>query len=442
MYLSYYQLKKQPFQIAADPEFLWLGEKHREGLASLKYGVLDNKGFLLLTGDVGTGKTTLINALVKSLGDEVVVARIPDPGMSKLDFMNFIARSFRIEQEFDRKEPFLYHLEQFLNAASGQNKTVLLVIDEAQRIEPDLLEEIRLLSNIERPEKKLLNIFLVGQNEFNDILSRPGSRALRQRITINYALEALDEEETGELIRHRLWVAGAGYDIFSAEAIEEIHALSHGLPREIIIICDHCLLTGYVRDEQIISKEIVVASAEAFRLPVFSADTSTAATNQSQAETGGEVLEDAAETQPDPLEIYPEIPSFRPWKMAVSLVASVVVIGAAAFVLQRHINKPLFQEVGDYSARVFQALPFSEKKVVEQASAFSGKAQSPGWGSPSENSAPAKMESMQSESDRGPQNVRPVAYASSSPAEKNPLRKWCRTRLLLHLKTFLPGRRR
>jgi general secretion pathway protein A len=295
MYLSFYHLKENPFQISADPKFLWLGPKHEEGLATLKYGVLDKKGFLLLTGDVGTGKTTLVNALLNTLGKDVLVAVIRDPNLEPLDFYNYIAHAFKMGREFERKGSFLIYFEKFLVEAHAAGKTVLLIIDESQRITQDLLEEVRLLSNIERHDCKLLNIFFVGQIEFNDILLRPENRAIRQRITVNYTIPTLTEMETGMYIRHRLEVAGLHEEIFSPQlvqedrakeydeyslelpedqkeiftfgAIQEIFSYSRGYPRLINIICDRCLLTGFVEDAAIITPEIVRECREELRIP-------------------------------------------------------------------------------------------------------------------------------------------------------------------------------
>lgn len=249
MYLSYYNLKEKPFQISTDPKFLWLGEKHKEALAILRYGIIDNKGFLLLTGDVGTGKTTLINALLNSLGEETIVAKVFDPGLETLDFFNFVANSFGMERKFESKGEFLIHLDHFLHKAYFENKKVLLIIDEAQRLKPELLEEIRLLSNIEKQKNKLLNIFFVGQNEINEILSRTENRALRQRITLNHDIDPLTENETEEYIRYRLRVAGCESQIFDSEAFHEIFSFSRGYPRLINIICDLALLSGYVKEK-------------------------------------------------------------------------------------------------------------------------------------------------------------------------------------------------
>lgn len=257
MYRSHYKLKEKPFQISPDPKFLWLGEKHKEALATMKYGILGNKGFMLLTGDAGTGKTTLINTLVNSLDEEIIVATVPDPGLDNLDFYNFISNVFGIKGNYNSKGPFLLHFSQFLNQAYADNKKVLLIIDEAQRLSQDLLEEIRLLSNIEKENTKLLNIFFVGQNEFNDILKAKVNKALKQRIPISYNIEPLSENEIGEYIRSRLKVAGSEENIFSSEAIHEIFLFSCGLPRLINIICDHALLTGYVKGAKKINLDII-----------------------------------------------------------------------------------------------------------------------------------------------------------------------------------------
>ncbi len=267
MYLSYYNLNEKPFQISTDPKFLWLGEKHKEALAILTYGILDNKGFLLLTGDVGTGKTTIINTLLNNLDDDVIAAHVPDPDLEHLDFFNFIANVFSIDKKFSTKGEFLNHLSKFLHDAYSKNKKVLLIIDEAQRLKPELLEEIRLLSNIERQDTKLLNIFFVGQEEFNNVLIEPENRALRQRITINYYIEPLTENETKEYIKHRLNIAGSKRNIFSSSAIGEIFSFSKGFPRLINIICDLALLTGYVKEQKTINELIIKECAKELQIP-------------------------------------------------------------------------------------------------------------------------------------------------------------------------------
>jgi len=253
MYLSYYNLNEKPFQISTDPKFL--------------YGILDNKGFLLLTGDVGTGKTTIINALLNNLDEDVIAAHVPDPGLEDLDFFNFIANVFSINEKIGTKGDFLNHLSKFLHDAYSKSKKVLLIIDEAQRLKPGLLEEIRLLSNIEKQDTKLLNIFFVGQKEFNNTLIEPENRALRQRITINYFIEPLTENETREYVNYRLNVAGSKRNIFSSSAIREIFSFSKGFPRLINIICDLALVTGYVKEQKTINANIISECAKELQIP-------------------------------------------------------------------------------------------------------------------------------------------------------------------------------
>jgi general secretion pathway protein A len=268
LYLSHYNFTEKPFQITTDPKFIWLGEKHLEALSTLKYGVAENKGFLLLTGDVGTGKTILINCLVTKLDIKATIATIPDPDLEIIDFFNSLADSFKINKKFESKGDFLVHLKDFLHKAHAENKFVLLIIDEAQRLNHKLLEEIRLLSNIELYHKKLINIFFVGQNEFNDILMEEQNRAVRQRITLRYNIDPLTKSETGEFIKHRLEVAGAKGNIFSTSAILEIHLFSGGYPRLINVMCDHALLTGYTKGMKKVDVKIIRECAKELKIPV------------------------------------------------------------------------------------------------------------------------------------------------------------------------------
>ena len=268
MYETHYNLKTMPFQITTDPKFLWLGEKHSEALATLKYGILENKGFLLLTGDVGTGKTALINRLIQMIDVAAIVGKIPDPGLNSLEFFNFLAVEFEMNKKFDSKGEFLIHLKHFLHKAHFSQKKVLLIIDEAQRLNHSLLDQIRLLSNIELQDKKLINIFFVGQTEFNEMLMEDRHRAVRQRITVSYHIDPLTEAETRLYIKHRLKVAGATRDIFGRDAVREIFNYSGGYPRLINIICDHALLTGYSYDLKSIDKKVIKECELELQIPV------------------------------------------------------------------------------------------------------------------------------------------------------------------------------
>ncbi len=276
MYTSFYNLQKKPFQISSDPAFIWLGEKHKEALATLTYGVMDNKGFMLLTGDVGTGKTTLINTLIKGLSDDVLYASIPDPRLGLNDFLNYVASAFKIKRSFKSKGKFLIYFSEFLQSAHDSNKKVLLLIDESQLLTQNMLEEIRLLSNIQKDGDNLLNIFFVGQDEFNEILGRQENRAVAQRLTLNYHLAPLTEYETTQYIKHRLQVAGTSEQLFDDEAIQEIQAYSGGFPRRVNIICDHCLLTGFVKEQKMIDAEIVRICAHDLKIPQYTATSKAA----------------------------------------------------------------------------------------------------------------------------------------------------------------------
>jgi type II secretory pathway predicted ATPase ExeA/predicted Ser/Thr protein kinase len=266
MYLSFYELNKKPFQTSSDPSFLWMGEKHKDALAMLKYGIMENRGFIKLTGDVGTGKTTLLNALKETLGPDVVTADILNPGLEKLDFLNFMAASFGLKETFRSEGGFLTGFREFLETCYLNGKQVLLIIDEAQRLTQEMLDEIRLLSNIERQAIKLLNIFLVGQDGLDDILHRHENRALQQLMAISYRLEPLTEHETGEFIAHRLKVAGAGYSIFTVDAAREVYFFSKGYPRLVNTICDYAMLAGYAADKKTIGADDIRESAGKLKL--------------------------------------------------------------------------------------------------------------------------------------------------------------------------------
>ncbi len=267
MYLSHYNFCAKPFQITADPASIWLGEKHAETLANLQYGIEENKGISLLTGDVGTGKTTVINALLKNIDEKVIAVMIPDPGLSPIDLYNVLSDEFKMNRNFSNKGDFLNHLKPFLYETYLQNRTILLIIDEAQNISHELLEEIRLLSNIESADAKLINIFIAGQNEFNAILEENRNRAFKQRIGIRYHLDPLNDSETHEYINHRLKAAGSDKEIFSSKAIAQIHISSAGFPRLINTICDLALLTGYSLGKDKIDENIIKECARELELP-------------------------------------------------------------------------------------------------------------------------------------------------------------------------------
>ena len=268
MYLDHFHLKEKPFLLNTDPQFLWLGKKHRKALTILQSGVQENKGLLLLTGEIGSGKSMLISALISLLDRKtVVVAKLSDPGLERKEFLFLVAHSFGIGRKEVSRESFTEAMDSFLSTLYSQEKTALLIVDEAQIMTPSILEEIRLLSNMEYRHAKLLNIFLVGQNEFNLMLLEPNNRSLRERITTIYNLELLSATETATYISHRLKVAGTENKIFTDDALHEIHVFSNGSPRQINIMCDIALLHGFNKGVMKIDREIIRACKDRVRVP-------------------------------------------------------------------------------------------------------------------------------------------------------------------------------
>jgi general secretion pathway protein A len=268
MYLDYYELKKFPFRTNPDPQFLWLGEKHKKALSFLKNGTLKRDGFLLLTGDVGTGKTSLIRYFLRSTDASAIIATISNPMMPVLDFYNFLSEKFKLDNKFGDKADFFIHLKKFLLKAYSEHKLVFVIIDAAQTLNHERLEEIRLLSNIEFENQKLLNIFFVGQNETETILMDPRNKATSQRINMSYQLQNLDEQETIHYIAHRLKAAGANRGIFTDDACKKIFDIADGIPRLINSICDCALLSGYVEGRKIIDPMWIRECQIELRIPI------------------------------------------------------------------------------------------------------------------------------------------------------------------------------
>jgi len=260
MYLDFYKFKEKPFSLTPSSRSLYLGDIHKEALALLTYGVTDRKGFILLTGEVGTGKTTMVHALLTGLGENIQYVYLANPSFSANDFMNYLAFSaFKAKVNISSKSDFLIQFEEFLKGQIRQRKNFVLIIDEAQRLSFELLEEIRLLSNMETSEEKLLNIFLVGQPELNEILNQSICRPLLQRISIRYHIRALDEAGCMEYIAAKLKIAGAEKPlrIIPLNAARAIYRYSDGYPRMINILADNALLLGYSRGVRNITPAMV-----------------------------------------------------------------------------------------------------------------------------------------------------------------------------------------
>jgi len=260
MYTEFYGLKEKPFNLTPSPRFVYMSEGHKEAMALLTYGVTERKGFILLTGEVGTGKTTMIHNLINNLDAGVEYVYLVNPILSTQEFIDYLAfSSFKKRVHFRSKADFLLEFEDFLKKCFQNQKIFILIIDEAHKLSFELLEEIRLLSNMEFAEEKLINIFLVGQPELNENLNSPKGRATLQRIGVRYDIPPLGLKETGEYLDTRLMVAGASRkgEIFQKDAVEAIYRFSQGYPRTINILADNALLLGYSSDRRTINASMI-----------------------------------------------------------------------------------------------------------------------------------------------------------------------------------------
>jgi general secretion pathway protein A len=258
VYLEYYGLTEPPFDLTPNPRFLYFTGKHREALNHLLYGIRERKGFVQITGEVGAGKTTLCRAMLEQLGGQYSTALILNPVLDADLLMKAIAMEFGLKVKgLDRLET-IEVINQFLLEQVHNERESVLIIDEAQDLTNDLLEQVRLLSNLETDDRKLLQIILMGQPELRDRLNDPRLRQLRQRITVRYHLRSLRFGELRQYVQHRLQVSGANGSVwFSAPALWRIYSYSRGIPRLVNAVCDKCLLAGYVRQVDRIGFQMV-----------------------------------------------------------------------------------------------------------------------------------------------------------------------------------------
>ena len=264
MYTSFFGLNEKPFSITPDPRYLFMSERHTEGLAHLLYGVNESGGFIQLTGEVGTGKTTLVRSLLQQLPEGADVALILNPQLSRIEFLSAICEELGVPlpSAQDSIKALTNALNAFLLSNHGRGRRTILIVDEAQNLRVDVLEQVRLLTNLETAKQKLLQIILIGQEELRDLLSRNDMRQLAQRITGRYHLEPLTREETTAYIDHRLRVAGAVGEIFGTAAKRELFRLSHGVPRVINVIADRSLLGAFTQESRVVTPALVRGAAD------------------------------------------------------------------------------------------------------------------------------------------------------------------------------------
>jgi general secretion pathway protein A len=268
MYLRFFGLNEKPFAITPDPRYLYLSERHAEALAHLLYGINESGGFIQLTGEVGTGKTTVVRTLLSRVPHHADVAVILNPRVTPVEFLLTICEELGLgiaDSDRDSVKQMVDALNRRLLAAHAEGRRIIVIVDEAQNLSADVLEQVRLLTNLETPTQKLLQIILIGQPELRELLDRTDLRQLAQRITGRYHLEPLSREETRGYVRHRLRVAGAAEEIFTPAALGEIHRLSTGIPRVINVTCDRALLGAYTQEARKVTPSLVrQAAAEVY----------------------------------------------------------------------------------------------------------------------------------------------------------------------------------
>src|SRR5882757_1055710 len=264
MYTSFFGLSEKPFAITPDPRYLYLSERHAEALAHLLYGINESGGFIQLTGEVGTGKTTVVRTLLSRVPHHADVAVILNPRVTPVEFLLTICEELGLLIEAadrDSVKQMVDALNRRLLSAHAEGRRIIVIVDEAQNLSAETLEQVRLLTNLETPTQKLLQIILIGQPELRELLDRNDLRQLAQRITGRYHLKPLSREETQGYVRHRLRVAGAAGEIFTPGALRELHRLSSGIPRVINVSCDRALLGAYTREARKVSAGLVRQAA-------------------------------------------------------------------------------------------------------------------------------------------------------------------------------------
>ena len=353
MYTDFYALRERPFSLTPSPRFLYLGEEHKEALAFLTYGVMERKGFILLTGEVGTGKTTMVQALLKNIDSSVKHVYLSNPILTPEEFRQYLAALvFPKNTKIESKADFIIKFEEFLQYCLREQKIFLLIIDESQTLSFELLEEIRLLSNMESADEKLINIFLVGQPELNQKLLETRCRPLLQRITIRYNIPPLDMDSTRNYIFTRLRIAGAmkADRIFSKGAIKSIHNYSNGYPRMINTLANNSMLLGYSLEKSQVSSSIVKQVYEELQLDgsILTPSNNRKETRRGKAST---------------------IWSFNSWKWSILLL--IIIIGTVPIIF---LGLELFPEKiikTNTSDQILQYLPDNDtnqqKQEIEKA---------------------------------------------------------------------------
>lgn len=257
MYESFYSFKEKPFSLLPDSDFLYLGPRHEEALSLLEYGLMQGASIALITGEIGCGKTTLVRHLIRNQDLDMVVGNITNTHQSFGELLKWVLLAFELDFHGKDKVELYRDLMEFLRTKYQQGKRVVLIIDEAQNLSHDALEELRMLSNINVDKEQMLQIVMVGQPELREMIVAPELTQLAQRVGVDYYLDAMTPKEAFEYIRHRISVAGGDPDLFDIEAIREIYLASNGVPRLINTLCDTALVYGYAEQAKQITKDVI-----------------------------------------------------------------------------------------------------------------------------------------------------------------------------------------
>lgn len=323
MYIEHFGLKTEPFSISPDPDFLWLGGKHAAAFETLKEAILRRDGCVLLAGDIGTGKTILIKRLARMEGVAAIFVTINDPRLTRLDFCNALATEFGMNRRFDCREDFYTNFKHVLIGRFSGYKKVLVVIDEAQRLNSEIIKETVELSTLQLAGRKPLKVFFVGQLELNPLLKQEENPDVVKNIAARCDLLPLTEKETRRYVEHRLKVAGRDMPLFTEDAVKELHALSKGVPRLINIVCDHALLYGYGSSLNEIDGRVV---RECSRDLTVALDLDVEPPKDAPALLTGETTETL-----NPAPVRPA----RSWRPVLYIAAAVAAVGLAFFAMSR-----------------------------------------------------------------------------------------------------------
>ena len=340
MYKDYFGLREEPFSIAPDPQFLYMSERHREALAHLLYGLKTDGGFVLLTGEVGTGKTTVCRCLLEQIPENSEIAFVLNPKLTVIELLETICDELGISYPQDNQsiKVFIDAINRFLLEAHSQGRKTVLIIDEAQNLSPTVLEQIRLLTNLETNKQKLLQVLMIGQPELKEMLERADLRQLAQRITARYHLEPLSRNEIKAYISHRLNVAGVERPLFPAATLRKLYSLSGGVPRLINLLCDRALLGAYVREQQSVSPKLLHKAA----IEVFG--------NRSKSHQPGVLL--------------------WQWLLTLLVVAIGSVVLVSTYWPEREIPAPATTEVATAKSPPLDTLEWDEQHLITQSRAM------------------------------------------------------------------------